>query len=52
MICLANIIGALIARGNQSLVDCVALGALWHGKAAEALARQHGQEAVCSTQIL
>ena len=49
---LSGIIGALIARGGRSLVDCVALGALWHGRAAEALARQHGQEAVCSTQIL
>ena len=49
---LSGIIGALIARGSRSLVDCVALGALWHGRAAEALARQHGQEAVCSTQIL
>ena len=49
---LSGIIGALIARGGRSLIDRVALGALWHGRAAEALARQHGQEAVCATQIL
>jgi hydroxyethylthiazole kinase-like uncharacterized protein yjeF len=49
---LSGIIGALIARGDRSLIDRVSLGALWHGRAAEALARQHGQEAVCATQIL
>ena len=49
---LSGIIGSLIARGDRSLVDCVALGALWHGKAAEVLARQHGQEGVTTTQIL
>jgi len=25
---------------------------MWHGRAAEALARQHGQEAVTTTQVL
>ena len=41
-----------MARGGRSLVDSTALGTLWHGRAAEALARQHGQEAVNTTQIL
>ena len=49
---LSGIIGALIARQDYSLPDCVALGAMWHGRAAEALARQHGQEAVTTTQVL
>lgn len=49
---LSGIIASLMARGERSLCVCVALGALWHGRAAEVLARQHGQEAVTSTQIL
>jgi NAD(P)H-hydrate epimerase len=49
---LSGIIGSLMARGGRSLGDCTALGTLWHGRAAEALARQHGQEAVNTTQIL
>ena len=49
---LSGIIGALMARHDYSLPDCVALGAMWHGRAAEALARQHGQEAVTTTQVL
>ena len=49
---LSGVIGSLLARDAWSLADCTALGALWHGRAAEALARQHGQEAVTSTQIL
>ena len=49
---LSGIIGSLMARGEWSLADCTALGALWHGRAAEALARQHGQEAVTTTQVL
>ena len=49
---LSGIIGSLMARGKLSLADCAALGALWHGRAAEALSRQHGQEAVTTTQVL
>ena len=49
---LSGIIGALLARQDYSIADCVALGAMWHGRAAEALARQHGQEAVTTTQVL
>ena len=30
----------------------MALGVLWHGRAAEALARQNGQEAVTAMQVL
>jgi hydroxyethylthiazole kinase-like uncharacterized protein yjeF len=49
---LSGIIGSLLARGDWSPLECAALGALWHGRAAEALARQHGQEAVTTTQVL
>jgi hydroxyethylthiazole kinase-like uncharacterized protein yjeF len=49
---LSGIIGSLLSRGQWSVADCAALGTLWHGRAAEALARQHGQEAVTTTQVL
>ncbi len=49
---LSGIIGSLLAKGRGSLTDCTALGALWHGRAAETLARQHGQEAVTTSQVL
>ena len=49
---LSGIVGSLLARGGRSSIDCVALGTFWYGRAAEALARQHGQEAVTTTQIL
>lgn len=48
---LSGIVSALMARGNRSNLDCAALGALWHAKSAEALARQHGQEAVTVGQV-
>ena len=49
---LAGIIGSLVARGDRSLFDAAALGVLWHGRAADALARQHGQDAVNATELL
>ena len=49
---LTGIIGALLARGEYDLFSSAALGVLWHGRAAEVLARQHGQEAVYITDIL
>ena len=49
---LTGIIGALLARGDYDLFSSAALGVLWHGRAAEVLARQHGQEAVYITDIL
>lgn len=49
---LTGIIGALLAKGAFNLFSTAALGALWHGRAAEVLARQHGQEAVYVTDIL
>ena len=49
---LAGIVGSLAARGDRSLFDAAALGVLWHGRAADALARQHGQEAVNATELL
>ena len=49
---IGRIIGSLLAKGRGSLTDCTALGALWHGRAAETLARQHGQEAVTTSQVL
>lgn len=49
---LSGIIGSLLARGDRTLEESVALGVLWHGRAAEALARQNGQEAVSAMQVL
>jgi NAD(P)H-hydrate epimerase len=49
---LTGIIGALLAKAKYDLFSTAALGVLWHGRAAEVLARQHGQEAVFTTDIL
>lgn len=51
---LAGIVGSLAARPAfaQDLFAAAALGVLWHGRAADALARQHGQEAVLATEVL
>jgi NAD(P)H-hydrate epimerase len=49
---LTGIIGALLAKGEHDLFSSTLLGVLWHGRAAEVLARQHGQEAVNVTDIL
>jgi len=48
---LAGIAGGLLARGHKSL-EAAALGSLWHGVAADCLARQRGQEAVATTELL
>ena len=42
----------LVAKNIYDLFDSALLGVLWHGRAAEVLARQHGQEAVNVTDIL
>jgi NAD(P)H-hydrate epimerase len=48
---LAGIAGGLLARGRKPL-EAAALGSLWHGIAADCLARQRGQEAVVTTELL
>ena len=48
---LAGIVGGLLARGHKSL-DAASLGTIWHGIAADCLARQRGQEAVAITELL
>jgi NAD(P)H-hydrate repair Nnr-like enzyme with NAD(P)H-hydrate dehydratase domain len=45
-------VGSLLAKGGRDLISTAALGMLWHGRAGEVLARQHGQEAVYTTDIL
>ena len=49
---LAGLIGGLLAQspGDPLLAAC--RGTLWHGLAADALARAHGQTAVATTQVL
>jgi NAD(P)H-hydrate epimerase len=49
---LTGIIGALLAKEQFDLFSSTLLSVLWHGRAAEVLARQHGQEAVNVTDIL
>jgi NAD(P)H-hydrate repair Nnr-like enzyme with NAD(P)H-hydrate dehydratase domain len=49
---LTGILGALLAKGTFDLATSASLAVLWHGRAAEVLARQHGQEAVYVTDLL
>ena len=49
---LAGMMGALLAKGTFSNLDAACLAVQWHGRAAEALARQHGQESIRTTEIL
>ena len=49
---LTGILGALLAKRIFSPQDCAQLSVQWHGRAAEVLARQHGQQAIRTTEIL
>jgi hydroxyethylthiazole kinase-like uncharacterized protein yjeF len=49
---LTGILGAILAKETFDLSTSAALAVLWHGRAAEVLARQHGQEAVYATDLL
>mgnify|MGYP001588295311 FL=1 len=49
---LAGIVGALLAKGRYSALDASILGVQWHARAGEVLARQYGQEAVFTTELL
>ncbi len=49
---LAGLIGGLLAHPSGEAILAAAQGVLWHGLAADALAREHGQVAVTTTQVL
>lgn len=49
---LAGMIGAQLAQIPEDPLRAAARGVLWHGRAADALARAHGQVAVSTTQLL
>ena len=49
---LAGLIGAMIAQNNTSVPTAVARGLMLHGLAAQELAREKGQVAVHTTQLL
>ena len=49
---LTGILGALLAKKTFDFPTSASLSVLWHGRAAEVLARQHGQEAVYATDLL
>ncbi len=49
---LAGLIGGLLAQGPADPLLAAARGVVWHGLAADALARAHGQVAVATTQLL
>ncbi len=49
---LAGLIGGLLAQKQQDPLLAACRGVVWHGMAADALARAHGQTAVQVTQLL
>ena len=49
---LAGLIGGLLAQGPDNLLLAAARGVVWHGLAADLLARDRGQVAVQTTQLL
>jgi ADP-dependent NAD(P)H-hydrate dehydratase / NAD(P)H-hydrate epimerase len=49
---LAGLIGGLLAQAPAEPLIAAARGVVWHGLAADLLARQHGQVAVSVTQLL
>jgi NAD(P)H-hydrate epimerase len=49
---LAGLIGGLLAQTPGDPLLAASRGTLWHGLAADALARAHGQTAVATTQVL
>ena len=49
---LAGVTAGLLAQAPTDLVGAAARGLVWHGMAADELARAHGQIAVTTTQVL
>jgi ADP-dependent NAD(P)H-hydrate dehydratase / NAD(P)H-hydrate epimerase len=49
---LAGLTGGLLAQTPAEPLLAACRGAVWHGLAADALARAHGQVAVATTQLL
>jgi NAD(P)H-hydrate epimerase len=49
---LAGIVGSLLAQAPEDRLLAAARGTVWHGLAAEALARKFGQVAVKTTQLV
>ena len=49
---LAGLVGGLLAQTPDDPMLAAARGILWHGMAADALARAHGQTSVMTTQLL
>ena len=49
---LAGLVGGLLAQTPCNPLLAAARGVVWHGMAADALARAHGQTAVMTTQVL
>ncbi len=49
---LAGLAGGNVAQARGREFEAVARAVVWHGKAAEVLARKRGQVAVCTTEVL
>jgi NAD(P)H-hydrate epimerase len=49
---LAGLVGGLLAQTPDKPLLAATRGAVWHGMAADLLARTHGQTPVCVTQLL
>ena len=50
--CLAGIVGTQLAQTPDDPLGAACRGTVWHGRAADLLARAHGQVAVRTTQLL
>ncbi len=49
---LAGLIGGLLAQTPEDLLGAASRGVVWHGRAADLLARAHGQTAVTVSELL
>jgi hydroxyethylthiazole kinase-like uncharacterized protein yjeF len=49
---LAGLVAGLLAQHPEDLEGAACRGAVWHGIAADLLARERGQVAVCTTDLL
>jgi ADP-dependent NAD(P)H-hydrate dehydratase / NAD(P)H-hydrate epimerase len=46
------LIGGVLAQAPREPLMAAARGVVWHGMAADELARAHGQTPICVTQLL
>jgi len=49
---LAGMVGSLLSQDPQNPTTAATLATVWHGRAADCLARAQGNQAVCTTRLL